>query len=171
MTGLRAPIRQHLLLQGAPTTMDTAVKQTVAIEYALDFTKTTEDAKEVNAVQTRSDGAESVAQLQHAMEQLTQRLQSLESQLASTTASDGTRCTKKGPTPSQFTRRRGRCYLCGEEGHYRRECHLNFVKPAQRASCTAGRSSSNSLHSNTHHTHYRSGCHLGEYGPASRWFH
>ena len=137
MTGLQAPIRQHLLLQGAPTTLDAAVKQAVAIEYALDFAKTTEDSKEVNAVQTHSGGAtsggaESISQLQRTMEQLVQRLESLESQLASTT---GARRAHNDPgTSPRYARRRGRCYLCGEEGHYRRECHLNFAEPARKAS-------------------------------------
>ena len=87
VTGLRPTISRQLLLQGRPEDLEGAVKAASAIEYAFGFSidgKETErvtgnevKAEPINVLQPKADAR--IDQLQHALENMTKRFESLES--------------------------------------------------------------------------------------------
>ncbi len=153
LTGLRAPISQQLLLRKRPDEFRRAVDDATEVEYALNFDGTCRDRsqREVNTMRdqqpqpadsshpTRPD--EKLSQLQHALDEMTKRMESLELMLKTKQEAE-TRPPGRGgrrPATAGFQgtrdRMRGRwtCYRCGQEGHIKRNCPLNFAGPAQTA--------------------------------------
>lgn len=110
LTGLRSPICQQLLLKGRPDTLQAAAKSAQEIEYALDFDSQNQPAP-IHVVQQKD---ESIRHLQEAVRDLSNKLTSLEMQLKDA---------------RQQRRRPVRCYQCGQLGHVKRQCPLNFHKP------------------------------------------
>ena len=117
LMGLQAPIRQQLLLQERPATMDKAVRGDVEVEYALQFGQET---REVHAVQpTVKDKC--LEQLSQTMEWMALQLEKLEGQLMedryklSNTSSNSTQ--KQATYRGARARHHNLCFLCGQEGH------------------------------------------------------
>lgn len=142
MTGLRPTIARQLLLKGKPENLEEAVKAALDVEYALAFAdgvegtygcayKPCEVKREVNTVQTQRD--DKVDQLQRALEDMTKKLESLEAELRREQRPQQYAQWQRGrpgrrpryPRPGQ------RCFMCGEEGHLRRQCPLNYNEPAR----------------------------------------
>ncbi len=138
VTGLRPTVGRQLLLQGKPESLEGAITAAADIEYAFGFADTRgtdEDGRvkcEVNALRTGVDTK--VEQLQQALEIMTKRFEALESQLK-----DRQR-PQQAPAyqarPPRGRRRQGRperkCFACGEEGHFWRQCPLNYHEPARK---------------------------------------
>ena len=143
LTGLLPPIRRQLLLQGKPGTLTRAVKDAVKIEYALNFAGEADDSQEVNVVHRKPSTQEPSGynNLQESLDQISKRLEALEmgqkqSPLPRTEHAD--RSYHNQPTRGQRQQGRQReyteptCRLCGELGHIKRNCPLNFNRPAWR---------------------------------------
>ena len=143
LTGLRPAISRQILLKGKPTSLEQAMKEAAEVEYALDFYKTKELQYEVNAVQedtAATVGNTKLNRLEDTMQKMMERLETMESRLrdhaATRTRDDGATGTSRraiGARSERRTRPRNnlRCFLCGEEGHFQRQCPLNFAEPAR----------------------------------------
>lgn len=89
LTGLASPLSQQILLHGQPTSFELAVKSAKEIEYVLNFgTKSAEPAaKEVNEISKPHphpmEDPKLAIQLQQALDQMTKRLEALETRLQS----------------------------------------------------------------------------------------
>ena len=143
LTGLLPPIRRQLLLRGTPNTLVQAVKDAADIEYALNFAGEVDNTQDVNVIRHKPSTQESFGQnkLQESLDQIIKRLEALEtvqkqSSLPPTEHADGSHRNQ----PSHGRRQQGRqhgyaeptCWLCGELGHIKRYCPLNFNRPARR---------------------------------------
>ena len=89
LTGLRPSISRQLLLRKKPTELSEAIEGAVEVEYALDFEGgrvAVQEGKEVNIVQPspapQSD--DQLQKLQKTLDAMTERMEALESALAST---------------------------------------------------------------------------------------
>ena len=131
LTGLSPPICRQLLLKGKPSSLSNAIAEATTIEYALNFDSKREDLQEVNVIHQKSAALkdEESKKLQSAIDQMTKKLEALETKLESAT---------KSPRHSQPTRCRPprtgdvrTCWLCGEVGHLRRQCPLNENRPVR----------------------------------------
>lgn len=147
LTGLLPAISQQILLKGRPTTLEKALEEASEIEYALDFAKSREPQHEVNAVRENTvqadgratAGSSKLDKLEEAMRQMMERFETLESRIRECPAPTRTReasaagTQRAEPRSERRTRPRNgyRCFLCGEEGHFKRQCHLNFTEPAR----------------------------------------
>ena len=124
LTGLRAPISQQLLLKECPATMEKAVKGAIDVEYALQFGQET---VEVHAVQ-RTIEDKRLEQLTQTVERMAIQMEKLESQLKA----DRERPSERSSNSNRMARRHNLCFLCGQEGHFRRSCPLNGNVPARK---------------------------------------
>ena len=145
LTGLASPISQQILLRGQPTSFDQAVESAKEVEYALNFeTKSAESApKEINVIGKPHpmEDPKLAIQLQQALDQMTKRLEALESRLQSNSTDQAAH--NRNPTQNRRSRNSGRyasivdddrrsCWGCGEIGHFQRNCpHLNYERPAR----------------------------------------
>ena len=132
LTGLLGSVSQQLLLKGRPANLEQAIKEATEVEYALHFSRET---AEVHAVQ-QSTSDKRLDQLTQTMEKMALQLEKLEaklqveSQRLPTPAISDNRGQGRGNRRNQ--RRSNCCFQCGEEGHFRRECPLNFREPARK---------------------------------------
>ena len=128
MTGLRASITRQMLLKGRPSTMEQAIEEAVVIEEALKFGGEVSEVN-VNAIQKKEDSGE-LGQLKTLLEQMVKKIDTLEAQMSEVKI--GHRDMTTGRRHYQYERGgTQKCYRCGEQGHLKRACPLNFNKPAQ----------------------------------------
>lgn len=147
ITGLRAPVSQQLLLKNSkPASLDEALKIAGEVEFVLNLEKQPLQATSaINAVKTQEE--QRLDSLQQAVVQMTKKLETLEAKLSQAPARRTSEIAESKPDPgrsasssgfgprARFPRRRWQddkpCFLCGEFGHWRRECPLNSNKPAR----------------------------------------
>ena len=121
------------------------------MEYPLGFDGgrvAVQEGKEVNIVQPspapRSD--DQLQKLQKTLDAMTERMEALESALASTRTGRGANNTTAEGTsrPTGPTSQPGRsrrpivCWLCTQEGHIQKHCPLNYAGPARMAGSWPG---------------------------------
>ena len=87
LTGLSPSICRQLLLKGKPSSLANAIADATNIEYALNFESTPDDQREINVVHqklavSRNEGPQ---QLQFAIDQMTKKLEALETKLEAAT--------------------------------------------------------------------------------------
>ena len=146
LTGLAPRVSKQILLQGQPTSFDQAVERSKDVKYALNFeTKPTEPASnEINAISQPhpTEGPQLALQLHQALDQMTKRLEALETRLPP----NSTNQAPRSRNPARNRRRSNNygkyapvmdqdcsnCWECGEPGHFQRDCpHLNYHGPAR----------------------------------------
>ena len=138
LTGLRPQIGRQLLLRNRPATFADALKDAVEIEYALEFDDSGEGIHAITQSKRRSEHLDNAA-LTQTLEALTKRLESLETTLQKTpqVAPRPKSVKRRYGSPQQQQQNRrgyrvGPCYNCGEEGHFYRNCPLNYYGPAPK---------------------------------------
>ncbi|KAL5502300.1 hypothetical protein EMCRGX_G009048 [Ephydatia muelleri] len=143
LSGLRPSIARQVMLKGRPTALDKAIEEAVTVEEALRFGGADTMEVPVHAVHPKETTTE-VEQLRHMLERMSQKFESFEQQLKELYAGRATdnnsvererRSSEKRVSfklqrgSSQEDgggRRRNTCFQCGKEGHWKRECTLNF---------------------------------------------
>ena len=143
LTGLLSPIRRQLLLHGKPETLQQAIKDAVNVEYALNFDTGLEETQDVNVVQRKHPIQDSSVahKLQESLDQIVKRLETLEAvqkQPPVEAPRQYTRSRRDQPNRDRPRQRRQqhydfelRCWLCGELGHLKRNCPLNYSGPTR----------------------------------------
>ena len=135
LTGLSPKIRQQLLLKGKPDTLQAAVENAKIIEYALNFeTGLDDNAQEVNVVHRKTVVQENEAskKLQETMEQIVKRLDALEKVKQPQSRRQPRYYSSRPPRGSHPNRETNlRCWTCGELGHLKRYCPLNYSGSAE----------------------------------------
>jgi len=129
LTGLRPDISRQLLLHSKPTTFTAAVKDATAVEYALEFGGVEDSIHAIKPTQPTPELPNATV-LHQKLDALTKRLESLEVTIGKSQAP--TRPGYGRDRGNRRDRRIGPCYNCGEEGHLRRNCPLNFYGPAPK---------------------------------------
>lgn len=143
ITGLRSPISQQLLLRGRPEQLEKAIKDATEVEYALNFesARVQQPVFAVTERQLRASANEFVPKqeatlqkLQTALDEMTKRMEALESTLAKARQGSNTAAaTGRLGSRRNAGRKLPVCYLCGQEGHIKRTCPLNYQGPARMA--------------------------------------
>ena len=134
LTGLLPAISRQLLIKGKPTSFNGAIQDASDIEFALTFDAPQEDLQDVNVVRHKSSPTTTDSQtLQSALEQMTKRLEALETKVTTVSKHSRYYPTQRARTARQprFNAADRVCWLCGEMGHLRRECPLNNQGPAR----------------------------------------
>jgi len=154
LTGLLPPIRRQLLLKGKPTTLVQAVRDAEGVEYALNFATESDSTQDeiVSVVHQKRPAQESVSdKFQESLDQIVKRLEALETtKKCQPPSQQSFKFYSDGPPRNDRDRNRGRgrgrgrgfdkqrsdyeqcCWLCGEIGHLKRQCPLNYKWPARR---------------------------------------
>ena len=144
LTGLLPPIRRELLFKGKPETLVQGIKDAEGVEYALNFATESESPQDVNVIRPKCQTHETVPdKLQESLDQIVKRLDALEtSQKPQPPPQQSLRYYSNRPINSGRGRGRGLdrqrdnyercCWLCGEVGHLKRQCPLNYKGPAGR---------------------------------------
>ena len=142
LTGLEPSVSCQLLLRGKPVFLEEAIKDTGEIEYALSFESHTAPPKEVNVLPLKEQSTE-LEKLQETLEKMSKRLEELELSLnrKENSCFSGFQPTRirreeRGGSNQRSNRNHRQpltqaCWLCGELGHFQRNCHLNYSGPAQ----------------------------------------
>ena len=147
ITGLMPHISQQILLKGKPTKFEEAVMSAEGVEYALNFEHKslgpTTQTDEINTVGKPhcSEDPKLITQVQQALDQMTKRLEVLETRLQSdcdgSSYSSPRNFHRRGPSngtcgKSKLNQERRSCWECGELGHLQRDCpHLKYHWPAR----------------------------------------
>ena len=135
-----------MLLKKKLDNLSEAIKDAVTIEYALHFdqsgpeTQASQFPADHEPINMLSGGAkqsgqkEEYTKLQKTVEALTKQLENLEANLQKSLTSSPrhnyqTTRQNRGPRRRQPV---GPCYRCGQEGHYYRQCPLNYHWPASK---------------------------------------
>ena len=144
LTGLLAPIARQMLLIKKPDSLSEAIKDTVTIEYALYFDRSSPKAQTavfpLEPINMLSGGGkqsgqkEEYTKLQKTVKALAKQLECLETNLK--------KSLKSSPSHNHQTPRQNRepCrhrpvgpyYRCGQEGNYYCQCHLNYHWPVSK---------------------------------------
>ena len=140
LTGLLPPIRRQLLLRGTPDTLTQAVKDAVNIEYALNFDGEADNSQEVNVIHRKSSTQESSVhnKLQESLDQIVKRLEVLEMDRRQSFLPPTDRSRRNQPPHGRRQQEREHeyrepiCWFCGEAGHIKQQCPLNYNRPARR---------------------------------------
>ena len=142
LTGLHPSIRRQLLLHGKPETLQQAIAAGTNVEYALNFDTSAGDIQEVNAVQRKPPVQDtSTHKLQESLDEILKRLETLEAvqkQPPTQAQQQYTRPRRNQSNRDQPRQRRQqgyefeqRCWICGELGHLKRNCPLNYSGPTR----------------------------------------
>ena len=142
LTGLQPLIARQLLLKQRPERLSDAIKDAVAIEYALQFEKSITEAKpdvnqsldSINMLKSKSHQEQDYSKLQKTVDSLAKQVELLEMSLRKyqPPAPRYQYRTPRQTRGSPRTRPPGRCYCCGQEGHYYRQYPLNYQGPVQK---------------------------------------
>ena len=137
LIGLQPTISRLILLHKKPESFYQAVTDTTEEELALrSGTGTEADAGKtgvhaVTATPLAQD--DSVTKLQPTLEAVSKRFEQLESKLQHAPYTQERSSNSRGSSHNQRAGLGdGRCFLCHKEGHWRRDCLLNFEGPAGR---------------------------------------
>ena len=133
LTGLLPNISRQLLLKGKPTSLEAAVVDARDIEFAFAFEPPQDEQQDINVVHNKPVPTTTEAQkLQSVLEQVTKRLETLETKLEASSKSNQRYNPQRLRSVRQQFRNPDRvCWLCGEVGHIRRQCPLNENGPAR----------------------------------------
>ena len=135
LTRLLPPIHRQLLLRGKPDMLQQAIQDATNVEYALNFDAGLENTQDINIVKhkTKEEANEvkTPQKVQDSLDQIIRRLESLE-----TAQTQAQMQLQRSLTRSQYRQRNPpsrdvdrRCWLCGELGHMKRSCPLNYKGP------------------------------------------
>ena len=128
LTGLATNISKQLLMQTTPTTFEDAVKAAVRVENALSFgavSKKPESHDEIACYQVQDKSVEALTSMMQTMESISKRLETLELAAKERTSPIRQRQEKR------VRYRVIKCWNCGEEGHFQRDCPLNSRRPTR----------------------------------------
>ena len=135
LTGLCPKIcQQLLLLLGKPDTLQRAAEDATTIEYALNFETETDDAHKIVAVhKPESQSFEGTQKLQDSLDQIVKHLESLEMHQQTILRQQRYYGAQRRQRHFRADGRANlKCWMCGELGHVKRQCPLNFIGPAGR---------------------------------------
>ena len=143
LTGLQPSISCQVLLHKKPDTFEQAVADAIEVEEALRLNTPKSGAMPQDTVNVVSSNPNTKSyhdplstKLQESMDSIAKRLEQLEMKLQESKPT--TRVTGGYQQSPRRPPRRNRCYLCFEEGHYKRDCPLNFNRPAGRVESWSG---------------------------------
>ena len=120
LTGLLPAISRQLLIKGKPTSFNRAIQDASDIEFALTFDAPQEELQDINVVRHKSSPMTNDSKtLQAALEQMTKRLEALETKVTTTSKQSRYYATPQARAARQprFNAANRVCWLCGEMRH------------------------------------------------------